>query len=182
MEDHNYKILIFIVCASFTFITFAGPSFGMQVALFDAEEQDNNKQLCELNSGNNFKAAFFTPQTQEARLVVVRNFHTIVTAYNSLPEQTDSTPCITADGFNVCSHNTEDVIAANFLPFGTRVRIPDYFGTRVFTVHDRMNERYNNRIDVWMREKSDAKNFGARYLKIEIVKIINTSPEELASK
>jgi len=46
------------------------------------------------------------------------------TAYNSVPEQTDDTPFITASG----SHVRMGVIAANFLPMGTLVKIPDYFG------------------------------------------------------
>jgi len=92
-----------------------------------------------------------------------------VTAYSSDVEQTDSTPCIAARGFDLCTHNEEDVIAANFLPMGARVRIPDLYGTRVFTVVDRMNARYSRRLDVWMREREDAKNFGIKYATIEVL-------------
>lgn len=92
-----------------------------------------------------------------------------MTAYTSEVAQTDASPCITADGYNVCEANEENVIAANFLPFGTQVRIPEYFGDRVFTVHDRMNRRYTKRVDVWMKNKSDAMQFGVRTLKIEVL-------------
>jgi 3D (Asp-Asp-Asp) domain-containing protein len=100
--------------------------------------------------------------------VVRRSVHTI-TAYNSLPEQTNDQPCITANGFNVCEHGLEDTIAANFLRFGTKVRIPDLFGDRIFIVRDRMNKRYPDRVDVWMLEKSDAIAFGLRRVTIEVL-------------
>jgi 3D (Asp-Asp-Asp) domain-containing protein len=93
----------------------------------------------------------------------------IATAYSSTVDQTDSTPCITADGFNVCKHAQEDVIAANFLPFNTKVRIPELYGDKIFTVHDRMNRRYSNRIDLWKLSRNDAITFGKRLVKIEVV-------------
>lgn len=94
-----------------------------------------------------------------------------VTAYNSEVAQCDSTPCITADGFNLCEHNQEDVIATNILPFGTKVMFPELFGDRIFTVHDRMNAKYSYRADVWMRDHGDAIQFGANYnIQMVIVK------------
>lgn len=95
-----------------------------------------------------------------------------ITAYNSVPEQTDSTPCITANGFDVCEHWTEDTIAANFLKFGTKVRIPELFGDRIFIVRDRMNKRFSDRVDVWMKEVPDARKFGKRTAYIEVVEVI----------
>lgn len=86
------------------------------------------------------------------------------TAYNSVPEQTDSTPFITASGTTVHF----GTIAANFLPIGTMIKIPDYFGDKIFIVEDRMNPRYDKRIDIWMEEIADAKQFGVRTVKIEI--------------
>ena len=110
-------------------------------------------------------AADPTDQPKEPKQVM----YVPMTAYTSEVAQTDASPCITADGYNVCTADEENVIAANFLPFGTQVRIPDYFGDRVFTVHDRMNRRYTKRVDVWMKDKSDAMQFGIRTLKIEVL-------------
>lgn len=98
--------------------------------------------------------------------------HTI-TAYNSDPAQTDDTPCITANGFDVCEHGEEDTIAANFLKFGTKVRIPELYGDRIFIVRDRMNKRYSDRVDIWMKEKTDARKFGVKVAKIEVVELID---------
>lgn len=97
--------------------------------------------------------------------------HSVVaTAYSSTPDQTDSDPCTTANGFNVCKHNRENVIAANYLAFGTRVRLPELYGDRVFVVQDRMNARYGNgRIDLWMKTRGAAKQFGVKRTTLEVV-------------
>ena len=93
----------------------------------------------------------------------------IATAYSSTVDQTDSTPCITASGFNVCKHGKEDILAANFLPLGAKVRIPELYGTRIFTVEDRMNKRYDYRVDLWKKDRNTAITFGKRLIKIEVV-------------
>jgi 3D (Asp-Asp-Asp) domain-containing protein len=89
----------------------------------------------------------------------------VVTSYNSEPGQTDSTPFITASG----SRTRDGVVAANFLPFGTIVRFPEVFGDKEFVVEDRMNKRYYYRADIWMENKQDSIDFGAKYLEIEIL-------------
>ncbi len=101
--------------------------------------------------------------------VIVRTSTHVITAYNSEPGQTDDTPCITANGFNVCQHGEEDTIAANFLKFGTKVKIPELFGDRVFIVRDRMNKRHASRVDVWMKERSDAITFGIKVAQIQVI-------------
>ena len=98
-----------------------------------------------------------------------RNMRMVITAYSSTRDQTDSSPCITANGYNVCVANAENVIAANFLPFGSRVQIPELFGDHVFTVHDRMNKRYGNRVDIWMTSRQKAKQFGVKRATIVVL-------------
>ncbi len=88
----------------------------------------------------------------------------IATAYNSLPNQTDDTPFITASG----THVRMGVIAANFLPMGTKVKIPDYYGDQVFVVEDRMNQRYDKRIDIWMDGIDGARMWRVRTVAIEV--------------
>jgi len=87
-----------------------------------------------------------------------------VTAYSSDVWQTDATPEITASGTSV----RHGVIAANFLPIGTRVKLPELFGDEVFIVEDRMNHRYRRHMDVWMEETADAKNFGLQWTTVEV--------------
>jgi 3D (Asp-Asp-Asp) domain-containing protein len=87
------------------------------------------------------------------------------TAYTSTVDQCDSTPFITANGTKVY----DGIVAANWLKFGTRVRIPEYFGDKVFVVTDRMHPRFADRIDVWMDDIEEARRFGIRKLTVEVL-------------
>lgn len=92
-----------------------------------------------------------------------------VTAYNSVPEQTDASPCISADGTNICELD-ECVVAQNGVKFGTKIEIE---GIGICTVHDRKNSRYDSKwIDYHMggREMVDAAlEFGTKELKYRII-------------
>lgn len=79
-----------------------------------------------------------------------------ITAYTSSPEETDSTPYTTA----YLTQVREGIVATNMLPFGTKIRIPEVFGERVFTVEDKMHRRKQNFVDIWMPDKQMAKEFG----------------------
>ncbi len=97
----------------------------------------------------------------------VKTIKVVSTAYSSEVWQTDDTPCIPASGYNLCDHYEKygegDTVAANFLPLGTKVRFPELYGDKVFIVRDRMNARYGyGRIDIWMPEYLEAKNFGVK--------------------
>ncbi len=100
------------------------------------------------------------------RPLALKTYRIDSTAYNSEVGQCDDSPFITADG----SHVRDGIVAANFLPFGTKVRIPSIYGDRVFEVHDRMNARYTYRMDIWMVKKQDARQYGLkRNLLIEVI-------------
>jgi 3D (Asp-Asp-Asp) domain-containing protein len=107
---------------------------------------------------------FYVPSY--TKVTALRTYRYVpMTAYTSRPEETDSTPFITADG----SHVRDGIVAANFLPFGTKVRIPELFGDKIFEVHDRMNKRYPYKMDIWMADYGEAIRFGVKYAHIEIV-------------
>ena len=89
----------------------------------------------------------------------------IATAYSSTPDQTDSSPFITANG----SFVKDGVVAANFLKFGTMVRFPQVYGDKIFVVEDRMAPKNSHKIDVWMESRSQALQFGVKYLTVEIL-------------
>ncbi|MEI6529308.1 MAG: hypothetical protein WCN88_02825 [Candidatus Falkowbacteria bacterium] len=110
-----------------------------------------------------------TLATSTKAIKIVRESTHTMTAYNSEAGQTDDSPCITANGFNVCEHGIEDTIAANFLPMGTKVKIPDLYGDRIFVVRDRMNKKHPNRVDVWMKNRSAAMQFGVKVAKIQVL-------------
>ena len=89
----------------------------------------------------------------------------IATAYTPRPEETDSTPWLTAAG----TTTREGIIAANWLPFGTRVKIDG----EIYTVEDRMHSRYTNaspaRIDIVFMSLDKARKFGKQKMEIEIL-------------
>jgi 3D (Asp-Asp-Asp) domain-containing protein len=74
-------------------------------------------------------------------------------------------PMITASGTYV----RDGIVAANFLSFGTEIKIPSLFGDKVFTVEDRMSSRYTNTVDVLVSSKREALNFGIKRAYIEIL-------------
>jgi 3D (Asp-Asp-Asp) domain-containing protein len=104
---------------------------------------------------------------KESDEVVVKEVLLVeMTGYSSTPEETNCQPFITASGEWV----RDGIVAANFLEFGTKIRIPEYFGEKEFVVKDRMNSRYNNGyVDIWFQTKSEAINFGRVSTKIEVI-------------
>lgn len=97
---------------------------------------------------------------------VTQKINVIITAYSSTIQETDDDPYTTAAGTLV----RDGIIANNYLPFGTKVRIPELYGDRVFVVEDRMNwQKSNYHIDIWFASYSEALNFGAKRTYIEIL-------------
>ena len=89
-----------------------------------------------------------------------------VTAYSSTPDQTDDTPFITASGAWVY----DGIVASNFLPFGTKVRFPELFRDKIFTVDDKMHERFTDtRVDIWFPDRESAEEFGVKETIMEIL-------------
>ena len=97
--------------------------------------------------------------------VVIDSRLVLVTAYSSTPDQTDSTPFITASG----SHVRDGIVACNFLSFGSKVRFPDIYGDKIFVVEDRMALRNSHKIDIWFNTRWDARQFGVKTLKVEVL-------------
>ena len=96
-----------------------------------------------------------------------------VSGYSSTPDQTNCQPFITASGNRV----RDGIVAANFLEFGTKIRIPEYFGDKEFVVEDRMNSRYSlpkndsydGHVDVWFYTRQEAKDMGRVLTEIEVI-------------
>lgn len=105
------------------------------------------------------------PDGLNATDTVVQVLTMRVTAYASVPNETDDTPFITADGTHVYAGE----VASNILPFGTRVEIPALFGDEIFTVHDRMSTKIKNTIDVWMPTVAKAIYFGVEHTNILVL-------------
>lgn len=168
------KIIIFLVAVLFfDFLLFPMPTMAneaAEVSYVNKIKGGISNGASEINQEILLKAMEFNGKLPENDNVGIKwSRHLVVTAYNSESGQTDNSPCITANNFNVCENGVEDTVAANFLPFGAKVKIPELFGNRVFVVRDRMNRRFSNRVDVWMIERPDAMKFGVKIAKIEVL-------------
>lgn len=112
-----------------------------------------------------------TPEPVEATAqvtveVVKPNVIREVSAYTSEVAQTDSTPCISANGSNICQLYVEgtNICASNAYPMGTVLEV-DGLGTCI--VADRMNARYRNRVDWYMgMDTARALRFGVQKLRV----------------
>lgn len=98
-------------------------------------------------------------------LVAGTKIRLIATAYSSSARQTDGRPFRTASGTTV----HPGTLAANFLPFGTVVRINDH----LYMVEDHLNERYNNRaiVDLWFPTQAGAFGFGVQVVELEVISL-----------
>lgn len=102
------------------------------------------------------------------RSYIVKKDRMPVTAYNSVPWQTDDTPCIGAEGTDICEiyASGENVCAANFVPLGTKLEV-EGLGTCI--VRDRMNSRYYKRVDWYMgMDIQGAREHGIRNKQIAV--------------
>lgn len=115
---------------------------------------------------NTTYASYIAKAGSEDAKKVVDKISVVITAYSSTPEETDDTPFITASGKTVA----DGIIANNMLPLGTKVRIPELYGDKVFTVEDRMNKRKSDyHFDIWFPSKELAINFGVKTATIEVL-------------
>lgn len=97
---------------------------------------------------------------------VIKKLLMIATGYSSTEDQTDSNPFITAAGTWV----KDGVIANNYLPFGTKVRLPELYGDKIFVIEDRMSwKKGNYHIDIWFPNREEALKFGARLVDVLVL-------------
>lgn len=171
LSSKQSVILYIIIACIFQFSLFFAPALADEAVALGASDDFliQNEEIIKTEYIASTSSEQSFPKHEDVKPIILDGGRHVMTAYNSEPGQTDDSPCITANGFNVCEHGIEDTIAANFLKFGTKVRIPELFGDRIFIVRDRMNKRYSSRVDIWMLDHSDAIQFGVRVARIEIV-------------
>lgn len=108
-------------------------------------------------------AAFLSPADAASTLYTLNT-----SSYNSIPNQTDSTPSITATGTRTrpgVLAVSRDILRSG-LPYGSTVKVVRQQGCglnvvgRVFTVEDTMNRTKYRSADIWMLRRSDSIRFG----------------------
>lgn len=88
----------------------------------------------------------FTFSAQAATFFPMLRFHEVhayVTGYNTVPGQTDDTPCIAASGANICGR-TDAVACPRHIPLGTYVTIRGQF----YVCEDRLAKKFDRRFDI----------------------------------
>ena len=121
---------------------------------------DKNGYLLENNTFLSLKPFFGVPKSRNQIKIKVT-----LTAYSSSFGECDGNPFRTASGSRV----RDGVVAANFLPFGSKIKIPQFFGNKIFVVEDRMSRKFWFRVDIWMSDYQTAIKFGRKYAEIEIL-------------
>jgi len=128
---------------------------------------------CDIAGADQINLPFLIDKNQQ--YIVKSETIRTVTAYNAGdPSQTDDTPCISANGENLCDAlaKGQKRCAANFVPLGSKLYV-DKIG--VCLVTDRTNKRYRNRVDVAMQkdEYHKALRFGRQNLHVKIIQPIS---------
>ncbi len=158
---------VFIISAGFLAIFFVllGPSAEASIQI--PKEPDSRAVSLEIAAMQNTHKDFGVLPLSDVRKVDDQMTMT-VSAYNSVVWQTDDTPCIGAQGTDICEllEQGQQTCAANFVPIGTILNIE---GLGMCTVRDRMNARYYYRVDWYMgQDIQAARNWGIRKKLISI--------------
>jgi 3D (Asp-Asp-Asp) domain-containing protein len=151
------------------FLIFSGIFFESSVfSSLEAQEVEINLALGEIPEMVISQQNTLIPLSNPANppSPVIRKLLVIITGYSSSPWETDDDPYITAAGTWV----KEGIVANNMLPIGTKIKIPELFGDKIFVVEDRMSwEKGNYQIDIWFPDYWQALNFGAKRTYIEVL-------------
>jgi len=87
------------------------------------------------------------------------------TGYNTVKEQTDNTPCISASGHDICKMSNV-VACPRSIELGTKIIIDGIY----YTCLDRLSEKYNNRFDIsFNKDIQGALEYGKQWKEVEIV-------------
>jgi len=132
--------------------------------------QLGNQSMKRVNYSSDSQLSYWDktlPEIKVKQYRVKKAFYTTVTAYSSSPDETSGDPFITASG----DRTGDGVMAHQYLPFGTKVRFPELFGEKIFIIKDRLHEKHTSpyHFDMWMQSKTEAKAWGARQIKVEIL-------------
>jgi len=161
----NLLIPLFLVGLTGILLFFELKTSAVEAVFEIIPVQNSDVPQLPIVQGNSFSSVY-NPFSTEQSLSTLKKIPVVVTGYSSTPEETDSSPYITATGSQV----KDGIVANNLLPFGTKIRLPEIYGDKVFVVEDRMNARKGDyHIDIWFSSHKEAENFGAKITYIEVL-------------
>jgi 3D (Asp-Asp-Asp) domain-containing protein len=173
-------------------LTVTQPNFSLEKMEFKPARAIKNtaikKQIILRKNAVNTKVKTSTVKSKLKQKI--RSFPSLTvrsTAYNSSPDQTDSSPWTTSTG----ARTRYGIIALSRdllrrIPYGSRVRLEDggsWAGGRgrgkynsmlkntVFVVEDTMHARKTGMVDVWLPARDRAMQWGVRRLNLQILKM-----------
>jgi 3D (Asp-Asp-Asp) domain-containing protein len=178
-----------VLTSAFTVVQ---PNFPLEKLEFKPARAVKNaptqKQITPRKSTANTKAKTLSTKTKLERKP--KSFPSLTvrsTAYNSIPNQTDSSPFYTSTGVRTrygIIALSRDLLKR--IPYGSRVRLQDNGSWKngrgygkynqmlkdtVFVVEDTMHPRKSGTVDVWLPARDRAMQWGVRSLKMQIVQM-----------
>lgn len=167
-------ILIILFCATFLYHNFA--PFVLPEPASASQDPNMSRQIKLINIGREREDTVclygtletHCADTQDNLIKLIQRDSPVkwqpitLSAYTSTPEQTDDTPCIGADGSNICELHAKGkrICASNDFSMHATIYI-DGIGDCI--IRDRMNKRYTgtNTVDLYMgNDTTKALQFG----------------------
>jgi 3D (Asp-Asp-Asp) domain-containing protein len=173
-------------------LTVTQPNFSLEKMEFKPVRAIKNtaikKQITLRKNAANKKAKTLSVKTNlERKTKTFPSLTVRSTAYNSIPNQTDSSPFHTSTGVRTrygIIALSRDLLKR--IPYGSRVRLQDngswksgrgygkynaMLKNMVFVVEDTMHPRKSGTVDVWLPARDRAMQWGVRSLKMQIVQM-----------
>lgn len=149
-------------------------SYTKSMVSFDAmilELHQTRNDLRNVYAWNNDVVAIMDQLVSSSKVLLKHKdlAYATVTAYNSVPEQTDSTPWITATGDRVKYGIA--AVSPDLEERGWKMYSIIYVdGLGFFQITDRTNPRLSTTVDIWMHNYNDALQLGKKKRKVFLLK------------
>jgi len=105
-------------------------------------------------------------QATNSPILIKEQVYAVITAYNTVPEQTWGDPCISASGDNICGMSNV-VACPRSIPLGTWVIIDSEY----YQCLDRLALKYDARFDIsFDKDVQGAKDFGKKNKEVLIIR------------
>jgi hypothetical protein len=101
-----------------------------------------------------------------------RDHQAYVTGYNTIPGQTDDTPCIAASGLNICGR-TDAVACPRQISLGTVLQIRGM----LYVCEDRLAKKYDSRFDISCDKDTNCPGQVTGWVTIRVFAVRRATPD-----